>query len=391
MTLLERLLHAIREAKAEINEIRIELPIADASTNNVRKFELSIPATLRELLPLQWTSADGKPLSLRLAAALEAAEGEPLIALSSDCVVDSRVIAHLSATPGSYAFVSGDDTQQGAALRLEEKIKLADNHSSLLEIASHATTEGDVKDFSESGFDPYETMLRRTTPPYLFRLTGAAGEQKTSERFLFWSNYKGSTDFLTRYVYPPFVWAMVRPLSHARVHPNWVTTIDWVAAFVAIPFFAAAAWLPGLALAYLMSVLDSVDGKLARLTYTSSPFGMVFDHGLDIIHPPLWYLAWGYGLGGGTTESLPFQASVWLFGIYVVDRIVAGVFKARTGKSIHGYTPLDEKVRTFISRRNTNMAMITVAVAYEWATNSSGMAIATFYLIILWQLLNSML
>ena len=47
---------------------------------------------------------------------------------------------------------------------------------------------------------------------------------------------------------------------------------------------------------------------------------------------------------------------------------------------------LDERVRTFISRRNTNMAMITVAVVYEWATGSEGAAAWTFYFVILWQL-----
>jgi phosphatidylglycerophosphate synthase len=40
-----------------------------------------------------------------------------------------------------------------------------------------------------------------------------------------------------------------------------------------------------------MSVLDSVDGKLARLTFESTPQGDVLDHGMDIVHPPFWYWA----------------------------------------------------------------------------------------------------
>jgi phosphatidylglycerophosphate synthase len=386
MTLLERTLHALREAGTPFDAVRIDLPIAEASEDAVRKYELAIPATLRELLPLEWCAAGSESLDARLADFFAAAAGEPLIVLSGDSVVDGRVMAHLCNTPGSFAFISGDGEERGAALRLESDASGSSAPDpTLVEIAEHAVATGAAKPFSESGFDPYVTMLRRTTPPYLFRVPDAKS-RKRIERFLFWSNYKGSTDFLTRYVYPPFVWAMVLPLSHRRVHPNWVTTVDWLAAFLAIPFFMMGAWLPGLALGYLMSILDSVDGKLARLTYTSSPFGEIFDHGLDIIHPPLWYLAWGYGLGEGDTQSLPFQASVFLFGIYVVDRILAGIFKGRTGKSIHGYTPLDERVRTFISRRNTNMAMITVAVVYEWATGSEGAAAWTFYFVILWQL-----
>ena len=43
-----------------------------------------------------------------------------------------------------------------------------------------------------------------------------------------------------------------------------------------------------------MTFLDTVDGKLARVTLTSSPFGNVLDHSLDLIHPPFWYWAWGH-------------------------------------------------------------------------------------------------
>jgi len=45
----------------------------------------------------------------------------------------------------------------------------------------------------------------------------AATQARKVERFLFWSNYKGSTDFFTKYVYPPLVWLMVPPLARARV------------------------------------------------------------------------------------------------------------------------------------------------------------------------------
>ena len=187
------------------------------------------------------------------------------------------------------------------------------------------------------------------------------------------------------HVYPPFVWAMVRPLARWRVHPNWVTALDYVATFAAVPFFLAGNWVPEMVLAYLMSVLDSVDGKLARLTYTSSRFGEILDHGLDIVHPPIWYLAWGYSLGGGDLSSPTFRASLWMFGFYVADRIATGIFKGRTGRSIHGFTPLDEKVRSFISRRNVNLALFTVALLLDWALPGLRAAEFTFYFIVLWQ------
>ena len=56
-------------------------------------------------------------------------------------------------------------------------------------------------------------------------------------------------------------------------------------------------------------VLDTVDGKLARCTITSSKWGNVFDHGIDLVHPPFWWWAWAVGLAAyGTPIS---TATFW--------------------------------------------------------------------------------
>jgi phosphatidylglycerophosphate synthase len=142
-------------------------------------------------------------------------------------------------------------------------------------------------------------------------------------------------------------------------------------------------WLPGLALAFVMSVLDSVDGKLARVTFSSSAQGDVLDHGMDIIHPPFWYWAWGWGLSGGDFYSGAVQASMWMAVFYIFDRLMEMLFQASTGKSIHGYTELDIRLRTFISRRNVNLAFFTVALPL-------GYGLEVFYLIVAWQALSAL-
>jgi phosphatidylglycerophosphate synthase len=377
MTLLERLLRALCETGAPLHEVRVEVPSGSSLPDG-------LPVELLEALPLRWSHGE-EPLARSLERALREAQRHPLLALAADTVLDTRVLRHLCTSAGSFAFVSGEGAERGAILRLEgDRSELAAAGADLLAVAERALKSGAAKDFAESDFDPYLTMLRRLLDPYLFRVTDAKSRDRI-ERFLFWSNYKGSTDFLTKYVYPPFVWVMVRYLARWRVHPNWVTALDYVATFAAVPFFVVGAWGPGIALAYLMSVLDSVDGKLARVTYTSSRIGEILDHGLDIVHPPIWYMAWGYSLGGGDPSSLPFRASLWMFGFYVVDRIAAGVFKARTGRSIHGFTALDEKVRTFISRRNVNLTFFTIALLLDWALPGLRAAEFTFYFIVLWQ------
>src|SRR3546814_17633961 len=60
----------------------------------------------------------------------------------------------------------------------------------------------------------------------------------------------------------------------------------------------------GLLAGWVMTFLDTVDGKLARVTLTATRFGYLFDHGMDVVHPPFWYAAWGFGLSPAAM-SLP--------------------------------------------------------------------------------------
>jgi len=63
---------------------------------------------------------------------------------------------------------------------------------------------------------------------------------------------------------------------------------------------------------------------------------------------------------------------------YIFDRVLETLFTAGTGKSIHGYTEFDARMRTFISRRNVNLALFTIALPL-------GFAIPAFYMIVGWQ------
>jgi phosphatidylglycerophosphate synthase len=376
MSLLERLLRAVgvaAKAGTEFSEVCIAI-----GPGEVRP---AIPEALRATLPIVFDDDPGDALE-RLAAYAE--KDSPVVAMHGESIVDPRLLTQLAEVEGSLVFLGEGqrDLDPGAVMRLEAGTRPVGE--SWIQAAIALVSSGGARRAGPADFEGYITMLRRDLAPYVFSIPDSAARKRV-ERFLFWSNYKGSTDFMTAHVYPPLVWLLVRPLARWRVHPNWVTFLNIAATVAAIPFFMAGAWFPGLFLAYLMSVLDSVDGKLARVTFTSSKLGEYLDHGLDWVHPPFWYLAWGYALGGQQTASAPYQAAEFMLVIYFLDRATATVFKSRHGRSMHGATPFDERMRTFISRRNANLPFFTAAVTLDALNPGLGAAVVTFYAIVAWQ------
>ncbi len=370
MTLLERQLAAL------VDEGMQGIAIASVAVEHTPGEPPRVRPALARALAVRFTPAQGA-LGERVARAASESTAA-LLVLSADSVLDTRLLASLARESSSCASLAGEGSRRTALLRLAAGERIAAvGAPSVRELAEALLESGAVAALPPESIAAHITKLRRDLAVYAFRVANAA-EAAETERFLFWSNYKGSTDFLTRWVFPPFVWAMVRPLARWRVHPNWVTALDVAIGFGVIPVFAAGAWWPAFALSYLMALLDSVDGKLARLTYTSTRIGDLMDHGLDLIHPPLWYIAWAWGLAGGPTGTL-FSLSLGMLGIYAVDRLLALIFKLRTGRSIHGYEPIDVAMRTWISRRNVNLPVFTLGVAFGFAEEA-------FLAIVAWQI-----
>lgn len=206
----------------------------------------------------------------------------------------------------------------------------------------------------------YTEKLRKFEPPIVTRID--AGRHAELERHLFDGSYKGVTDAVTKWVWPvPARW-VTGLCARAGIRPNQVTLASLLLVILVTFLFAQGYRVSGLALAWIMTFLDTVDGKLARVTVQSSHLGHIFDHGIDLIHPPVWYLAWGVGLASfGVIPGLSVAGAFWLIlSGYVVGRLVEGAFKALFGRfSIFCWRPLDSYFRLVVARRNPNLVLLT--------------------------------
>jgi phosphatidylglycerophosphate synthase len=222
----------------------------------------------------------------------------------------------------------------------------------------------------------YNEALRKREAPVLARLS--PDNVRAVEARTFAGSYKGVTDLVTKYWWPVPARIVTRWCAVAGVRPNHVT-------FLGLLFVLAAFWLFwrgqfgwGLACAWVMTFLDTVDGKLARVTLTSSAIGNLFDHGIDLIHPPFWWWAWYVGCFGVALGPNPagLALAVILVG-YVLQRAEEGVFLRRFGFHVHAWRPFDSFFRLITARRNPNLLILTPA----WAL---GFPQTGFYLVALW-------
>ncbi|MGK2913423.1 MAG: CDP-alcohol phosphatidyltransferase family protein [Porticoccaceae bacterium] len=224
-----------------------------------------------------------------------------------------------------------------------------------------------------------QAKLRKFDKPWVAPVS--ATNRRHLEKALFSGAYKGVTDFITRAVWPmPARWATKLCIS-LGLSPNAITAGSYVFAILAGWWFWQGAYGWGLLAGWLMTFLDTVDGKLARVTLTSSNLGNILDHALDLVHPPLWYLAWGMGLGLSWQLGPPLADVLWvIFAGYVGGRLCEGAFKFAAPFSLFIWRPFDSVNRLVTARRNPNLLILSIA--WLAGSNDTGLLLVAAWTLI---------
>ena len=304
----------------------------------------------------------GLPSAVRLQRQLEQA-GAPAdetqatrrVLLRADWVYDDALIRGLVAADADLALSAADGTV--VALNV-----LASDAAGAAALLAAGRAPADARALSASMLaDGYNNALRKREPPYLMALGEAA--LPAIEQRVFGGSYKGVTDLVTRYVWPrPARWA-TRLCANAGITPNQVTSASLLLVLAALALFWTGHYALGLVAAWLMTFLDTVDGKLARVTLRSSRFGDYYDHLIDLIHPPFWWWAWIVGLpAAGFALERPGLVLAVIVAGYVLQRIEEGVFIACFGIEMHIWQRFDSLFRLVTARRNPNLLVLTASV-----------------------------
>lgn len=285
-------------------------------------------------------------------------EEASVMLVRGDFLTEVRTFRRLMAHPGTLLRYAPDQRLVAGQVSADQ----AEIAAALLRGDLASVPEG-LNTVDPAELDAFDIDLRRSAPPLLEPVS--ADDRERLEDLLYGNAYKGITDLVTKWFWPRPAKRAVHWFAERGATPNMITSVGFLLMVLAGVLFYHGHYTLGLAAGWIMTFLDTVDGKLARVTAQSSRLGHNFDHGMDLIHPPFWYVIWGISLSGFDT-ILGFNQTDYYWMIfmgYVGGRVFEGLFHLLGSCSIFGWRPFDAYFRLFTARRNTCMILLTLAVA----------------------------
>ncbi|WP_417318258.1 CDP-alcohol phosphatidyltransferase family protein [Emcibacter sp.] len=142
------------------------------------------------------------------------------------------------------------------------------------------------------------------------------------EKIIFSSLAKETDGIVSRILNRPLSGMISRQLARAGFSPMMFTWVTGVLSFLMLWVLLsdkAYAIVGGCLLFHLVSVLDGVDGEIARSTYTKTAFGARLDTGLDMMANVMFmgglqYALWNF-----------YGAEFLVFGGYIITLVLSGI------------------------------------------------------------------
>ncbi len=257
---------------------------------------VTAPQSLQNHLPgdvtLKILPCDPAPRTQQIQQLAEASEA--VLFLRGDWLIDPRLLAELTAAAGPLCLPSpASESPPGIqALETSHRVMLAARLSPELTrqwVCADAMIgwpNAPVLDVGQ--LDTYLPSHRGCKPFYMQAVT-TPEEAEAATQTLIQAAQKHTLDLPAQWLHPFFENHVVRGLCNTRITPNHVTLLTaLLGVTVALMFLNGVLWW-GVLLAYVVAILDGVDGKLARTKLQTSKLGEV-EHVLDFFVEQSWYL-----------------------------------------------------------------------------------------------------
>ncbi|KAB2877970.1 CDP-alcohol phosphatidyltransferase family protein [bacterium] len=315
-----------------------------------------------------WILTDSRPLSLKA----EFAHRFPMT------VRTIRINESLSSEPADWIIVDGngiyDDRVLDSLVNATEDIRIFDSLKRLTPIALkvyYSETTDFISDVFERrnviptethlsdirAIDSYIPFLRKSYVPTL-RFVDEHDNLREIENDLFEKTFKSGLEWIAIYGYKIPVRELTRFFANTPVTPNHITAVAMVCRWVSIPLLFMN-WIGlGLLLIVFFIILDSLDGKLARMTFRFSDHADWIDHGSVLPTRLGWYAGLGWHYSGGDYTSPVGLMTLATFVFIVLDDINWVIAKRLFRRTLFDITDFDSTVHLFTHRRNDMFVML---------------------------------
>jgi CDP-L-myo-inositol myo-inositolphosphotransferase len=178
---------------------------------------------------------------------------------------------------------------------------------------------------------------------------------------------------VSRYLNRPVSTRVSMALAHLPIHPDVVSLTAFLLGVVAASLLASGRGIAGGILAQLASILDGVDGEIARLQVRSGPGGALLDGVLDRLADAaivgglaLWALDAGSDPGPVAVLAVAATAGAML-SMATKDRI-----------SALGFPPLPERwIALLLGGRDARLLIVAIGAVLGWPAATLVVLIAT--------------
>src|SRR5712691_5909458 len=271
---------------------------------------------------------------------------DDILFVRGDCLVDPRLFAELlsRASPSWLPVPQATADTLPAAARLSHAQLDTWATAGLKQWLQHSPV------LKPEMLDAYSPSHRGPVPFYVLTVT-TPEEAEVATRTLIRAAQKRALDLPALLLDPVFENRLVFRLCNTRITPNQVTVFTTLLG-ACIAFLFLHGWLRlGITLAYVVEVLDGVDGKLARTKLQTSRLGE-FEHVLDFFMEHAWYLTITSFLVTSTNDTQWWWIGGGLMVSDLLDNLLYYAGHVRLGKQLDELGPFDRGFRLIAGRRN---------------------------------------
>lgn len=284
---------------------------------------------------------------------------------SAKVVVSNKRIEQIGAQDGNGIFVGLCKLSPEVFPLLEE---CAYKGQTWIESLQRIADRFEVKGLNVSDIPSYVPGMRRRVRPFWCKVHSKK-DLASCKRQLVASTQKGTLDFHAWYINRHIENKILYYLSELRITPNQLTVLTNIVAYLVSFLFLTGHLLAGSLLTYAVSVMDGLDGKLARIRGRLTKLGNI-EHSFDFLFEQSWYvsLAWflsshpdRFSLTGAWGQApLKIALGIVLFNGFATHCYMQ--FKEVMGISLSDCAPFDRKFRRFDGRKNIYIYYILLGV-----------------------------